>query len=267
MTRINAQVSSVAVLLLLAVIYGVAYGAPAPIVTSTQAPAERPDNSFGIGFTASIAQRPFIAVSDQLTLLPYISYKYHDFYIESMDVGYSLYKTSTVKLDLLATPRFYELKASFAKSGELDGMETTNPTYLGGLSAQFETDVAVFTFQYLHDLLESDGNEGVLAASKSFQATATLTLIPSLGATYQDAAMVDYFYGVQASEVRAGRPLYAGEASWNFNVALNAIYKWTKHLEVLGQVKYEVLGSGITDSPIVDEAAVYSLTLGGVYRF
>ena len=261
------QLTGVFALLLLAVLYGVAYAAPAPIVTSTQASEERPDNSFGIGFTASVAQRPFIAVSDQLTLLPYISYKYKKFYIESLDIGYSLFKNNTAKIDLLATPRFYEVKASFAKSGELDGIEQTNPTYLAGISAQVKTDFAVYTFQYFHDLLESDGNEGVITASKTFTVNEALTLIPSLGATYQDSKLVDYFYGVQASEVRPGRPLYDGKSSLNYNVALNAIYKWTKHVELLGQVKYEVLGGGITDSPIVDEDAVYSFTIGGVYRY
>ena len=267
MKRLSVQITSACALLLLAVLYGVAYGAPAPIVTSTQAREEQPDNSFGIGFTASIAQRPFIAVSDQLTVLPYISYKYQNFYIESMDIGYSLFKNNAAKVDLLATPRFYEVKASFAKSGELDGIEQTNPTYLAGISAQFKTDFAVFTVQYFHDLLESDGNEAVVTASKSFKMNDNFTLIPSLGATYQDSKLVDHFYGVQTNEVRPGRPLYEGASSVNYNVALNAIYKWTKHVELLGQIKYEVLGSGITDSPIVDENAVYAFTFGAVYLY
>ena len=85
--------------------------------------------------------------------------------------------------------------------------------------------------------------------------------------TYQDDKLVDHYYGVQTNEVIAGRPLYVGQGSLNYNVTLNANWNVTKNIELLGQVKYEVLGDGITDSPIVDEDATYNFTVGVVYRF
>jgi outer membrane protein len=206
-------------------------------------------------------------VPDQISVLPYFSYRYQRFYIEGLDLGLNLVGNKRYNLNLLATPRFYEVKASFAKSGELDGIEQTNPTYLAGVSAQLNTDAATFTLQLLHDLLESDGNEAVLQIGKSFTVGHRWSLIPSFGVTYQDSALVDHFYGVQASEVRVGRPLYAGKAALNYNVTLNAVWKAKPQLDVLGQIKYERLGDGITDSPIVDETAIYYVTIGAVYRY
>lgn len=244
-----------------------AYAAPAPIITSTQARDNTSENIFGIGLTTSIAQRPFVGVDDQDTSLLYLSYKYKRFYIEGLDVGFNLYHDKTFYIDVLGTPRFYEVESSFADNGELDGIDKTSQSYFGGLSLQITTSLATYTIQFLHDLLESDGNEAVVQASKSFRLSNDFTLIPSAGLTYQDSKLVDYYYGVQPHEVRAGRAQYSGQSSINYNATINASWYVTKHIELLGQIKYDVLGDGITDSTIVDEDSLLSYTLGAVYRF
>lgn len=243
------------------------HAAPAPIVTSTLDQKNDEQQSFGIGMTSSIAQRPFVGVDDQNASLLYLSYRHKSFYIEGLDFGYNFYKTDKIKIDLLATPRFYEVEPAFADNGELDGLDKTKPTYLAGISMQTMANNITYTFQALHDLLESDGNEFVLQASKSFKLTDKFILSPSAGLTYQDASLVDYFYGVQANEVRTNRALYSGGSSINYNVSLHAKWKISKHLEMLGQLKYEVLGDGIVDSPIVNENSLYFITLGLLYRY
>jgi len=244
-----------------------AYAAPAPIITSTQARDDRADNSYGIGFTTSIAERPFIGVDDQNTSLVYLSYKYKQFYIEGLDVGFNLYNDKTFYIDLLGTPRFYEVEPSFADNGELDGIDKTRPSYFAGLSFQLTTDLATYTVQLLHDLIESDGNEAVVQVSKSIRISNDFSLIPSVGLTYQDARLVDYYYGVQPHEVTAGRAQYSGKGSLNYNATLNANWNVTKHIELLGQIKFDKLGDGIFDSTIVDNDTLLSYTIGAVYRF
>ncbi|MGD8926404.1 MAG: MipA/OmpV family protein [Thioalkalispiraceae bacterium] len=246
---------------------GYAYAAPAPIITSTQERENKQDNAFGVGVTGSNAQRPFVGVDQQPSILPYFSYKYQRFYIEGLDMGYTLYSNESIYFDMLATPRFYEVKSSFADNGELDGIDKTNPSYFAGLSTQIKSSFAIYTFQLLHDLLESDGAEAVFQVSKSFHPEENFNLAPSVGLTYQDAELVDYYYGVQAHEVRAGRPFYEGRSSLNYNVTLNGNWYITRHIELLGQIKYEILGDGISDSPIVDDDSLFSYTLGMVYRF
>lgn len=243
------------------------FAAPAPIITSTQARNSVQDHSFGIGFTSSVVQRPFIGVDDQNASLPYLSYKYGRFYIEGLDAGYNLIANKTMTLDLLGTPRFYEVQASFAKNGELDGIDKTRPSYFAGLSTQFQSSSAIYTVQLLRDLLESDGNELVLQISKPFQLGKSFTFTTSAGAVYQDKNLVDYFYSVQTNETRPGRPQYDGKGTLNYNVTLNTSWYASKHIEILAQFKYELLGSGITDSPIIDEDTLYHLTFGAVYRF
>ena len=245
----------------------IATGAPAPIVTSIQDNAEGEEETLGLGLTVSLAKRPFVGVKDQTALLPYVSYRYQRFYVEGLDLGLHLHQKSNYRIDLLATPRFFEVKPGFADAGELNGIDQTNPTYFAGVSAHIRTDAVSVTAQVLHDVLESDGNELVLQFGKTYRPRSTLSLSPSLGLTYQDARLVDYFYGVQANEVAAGRPQYAGRAALNYNVTLNASWRLYPQWDVLGQLKYERLGDGISDSPIVNESWLYYLTLGAVYRF
>ncbi len=240
--------------------------APAPIITSTM-DADSMNKSSGIGFTLSTAKRPFIGVDNQMTSLPYFSYRHKDFYIESLDVGYNLTRQNGISLDILATPRFYERKSSFADNNELDGISATTETYMAGLSSQFHRDFAVITLQLLYDVIESNGIEAVAQASKTFDLTDTFKLTPSIGLSFQDAQLVDHFYGVESDEALANRSAYEGESSINYNFTLNASWKVHEHIELLSQFKYELLGDGITDSSIVDEDSLFFLTAGVVYRF
>ena len=70
-----------------------------------------------------------------------------------------------------------------------------------------------------------------------------------------------------ANEVAIGRPEYKADASTNTYVSLTAIWDATKHIQLLGQIKYENLGSGTTDSPIVDEDSIVTAVIGAVYLF
>jgi outer membrane protein len=243
----------------------IVFAAPAPIITSTQ--ANQDDVGFGIGGTTSIAKRPFVGVDTQNASLLYLSYRNNNFYVEGLDIGYRLYKNNSFHLDALATPRFYEVKPSFADGGELNSIDVTKETYLTGISAQFNTSSLVYTFQVLHDALQSNGNEIVLQVSKAFKLSEDFTLTPSIGIVNQDKTLVGHFYGVQSNEVISGRPAYAGNNALNYNVTLNASWYMTKHFELLGQYKIEKIGSGITDSPIIDKDTLSFITLGLVYRF
>ena len=243
------------------------FAAPVPVDTSALDRSLTDKNRFGLGGTTSLAQRPFIGVDDQSTSLPYIKYRYQDFYIEGINIGYNLYKTEQSSIELLATPRFYEVKQSFADDGELNGIDETKPTYLAGVSAQYQLGPATLTMQLLSDIQESDGYEFILSASKPFKPHANVTIAPSIGVTYQSDELVDHFYGVQANEVAINRPLYQADASLNPHLSVTAIWQASKHIQLLGQIKYEQLGDGITDSPIVDEDSIITSVIGAVYLF
>ncbi len=244
-----------------------ANAAPVAIETSTLDKDAGTTSRYGIGFTSSFAQRPFVGVDVQDASLPYISFNYKDFYVEGLNIGYRLWKNNNVRVDVLATPRFYEVEASFADNNELNGIDKTKPTYFAGVSTQYITHHITYTFQILTDIIESNGSEIVVTGSKAFKPGKSFTLTPTAGITYQDSKLVDHFYGVQANEVAAGRPVYGGQGSTNIHTSLTGVWDASKHIQLLGQLKYEKLGSGIGDSPIIDDTDIVTLALGLVYRF
>ena len=243
------------------------FSAPVAIDSSVLEDRSDSDTHFGIGSTSSIAQRPFIGVDDQATSLPYFSFSYKDFYIEGLNAGYKLVKNRNFHLDLLITPRYFEVKESFAPNGELNGIDETKQTFFAGLTSQYRADYATYTFQLLSDINESDGAEINATISKRFKLTNTFSLSPSFGINYQDQRLVDHFYGVQVNEVVINRPLYKGVATLNSNVSLTSIWNVTQHIQLIGLIKNESLGKGITDSPIVDEKSIVSFAIGAIYRF
>lgn len=245
----------------------VAPAAPVPVDTSALDRSQRSDTQLGIGYTLSTAERPFVGVNSQTTSLPYIVLSYKDVYIEGLNIGYKLWEKQQVSVDVLATPRFYEVKESFASGGELNGIDKTNPTYLAGISAQYRSKPVTFTLQLLGDFLESDGYEFVASASKAYKVNDAITLAPALGVTYQDADFVDHFYGVQANEVNVNRPEYGGNASSNYHLSVTTFWNASTHIQLLAQIKYESLGSGTTNSPIVDEDSIVTAVIGAVYLF
>jgi len=103
--------------------------------------------------------------------------------------------------------------------------------------------------------------------SKVLRATDTFIVAPALGLTVQDKKLVDYFYGVQQNEVRPNRPLYAGKTTLNYYLLLTSVWNMTANIQLLGQIKYESLGNGITQSPIVNKDSITSFVLGTIYRF
>ena len=253
--------------IILLVTASMAHAAPVPVDTSALDRSITGDNRFGLGATTSIAERPFVGVDNQTTSLPYIKYRYKDFYIEGTNLGFTLSKSEFTSFELLATPRFYEVKASFADNGELNGIDETKPTYLAGVSAQYHFNSVTLTMQLLADVAESDGYEFILGASQTYKPHADVTIAPGIGITYQDSELVDHFYGVQANEVATGRPLYKADSSANPYLSVTAIWQASKHIQLLGQLKYEQLDSGITDSPIVDEDSIVTSVIGAVYLF
>jgi len=242
------------VLLPLTFIATTAYSAPVPIDSSVLTKNSKSDNHYGIGATISVAQRPFIGVDDQTTSLPYLSFRYKDFYVEGTNVGYKFVNQSKHKLDFLLTPRYYEVQETFADNGELDGIRKTKQTYFAGLSYQFQTKFATYTAQVLKDVVESDGTELVATASKTFTASKFVKIAPTIGLTWQDNALIDHFYGVRSNEVVTNRPQYSGESSLNYFASLTSAWNVTQHVQLLAQLEYEVLGDGITKSVISDQA-------------
>jgi outer membrane protein len=113
----------------------------------------------------------------------------------------------------------------------------------------------------------TDGNTATLGLSHPFRLSARWNLTPSIGAEWQSAEVVDYYYGVRASEATATRPAYTGRDTVNLRLGLVARYRFADPWSLFVGASRVRLGSGIADSPWVVRDRLNALYGGVVWRF
>ena len=92
-------------------------------------------------------------------------------------------------------------------------------------------------------------------------------LTPNIGVNYRSRQLNDYYYGVRASEVIAGRPEYDVGDSVGLMVGAGIYYILSENMSLMGMISFEWLGDEIKNSPIVDEDYLEAFLLGMIYRF
>lgn len=89
----------------------------------------------------------------------------------------------------------------------------------------------------------------------------------SAGATWQSQELVDYYYGVTEDEVYDSAKVYTATSSKAFYIKAEWERPLSKHWGLRALTSYKWLGSGVTDSPIIEEDGVFTVFAAGVYHF
>ncbi|EKM23733.1 outer membrane protein OmpV [Vibrio sp. HENC-03] len=137
-----------------------------------------------------------------------------------------------------------------------------------GLNADFRLDPNNVISTYLqHD---------VSGAYKGFQGGATyfhimnignVDFVPFASVSYQNKDYVDYYFGVTDKEARANRKAYTGDATVNYGLGYKLVVPITEHWQISQVSQYTRLGSGISDSSIVDSANQWAVGATVSYNF
>ncbi len=92
-------------------------------------------------------------------------------------------------------------------------------------------------------------------------------ITPRVAAHWMDRKYVDYYYGVEAGEVRAGRAFHRGEAATNLELGVRVDYALTAGQSMFVDLSATRLGNTIRDSPLVDRSGMAGVRVGYLYRF
>lgn len=205
---------------------------------------------WGIGPAVASLSAPQRGVENEVIALPYISYQGERLKVDLASISYAFYQTESIEIAVNGQFRFdgYEPKDSPA----LTGMEKRESAFDTGLSITGNTGWGSLN-------LELMGN--ISSAHEGFEATASYQLpyvsgrwmvAPSVGLSWMDDSLVDYYYGVQAHEATTDRPAYFGNSTVNLFAEVTGGYQFNERIHLLAGVKYTQFGNEITDSPIVD---------------
>jgi MipA family protein len=212
---------------------------------------------YGVGF--AISQEIYRDYDRRQMILPILGYRGEKLNVFGPFVSYEFYQQGQIEFSVRARPRFQGFDDS--DSDIFDGMKKRKDTLDVGLGMTFKENDWKLEVAALHDALDrSDGYEISTTIGKLFR-TGPVFLEPSIGLSYQDSNLVDYYYGVRDSEATPFRNSYEGDHAINTTVGISL--KTMSLLDGLSSLSVENTwyGSGITDSPLVGSDSSLSLRL------
>jgi outer membrane protein len=234
------------------------------------------DISIGLG--AGQRSNPVRGAADiPLLLIPQISYYGKRFFIESLELGVTLYENQSNTFSLIAAPGYdrvffyrHDTQNIFLNGALSLGpsqMDTPlaefplrgrHTTYLAGPEWTFSYGRFIGQLNALYEVTgEHDGYEVRTAvATPIIQSHGAL--VASVGATWKSARVVGYYYGVE----RLYEPGSAVNPFVKLGYSLPLSERWT----FSAFAHYERLGSAVADSPIVSQSHVATVFAGFVFK-
>lgn len=228
-------------------------------------PEAEGESSWGLGLGVGTERKPYRDFDNKTRLLPLLSYESK--WISVAGLGLD------VKLPS-AGPVSFRLRARYS----MDGYESSDSPFLAGMAerkdgvwlggaAVWRNDIANLSAELLGDASgNSKGSKFRLMVDRRFQAGG-FDITPRLAATRLDDKYVSYYYGVNAAEVRAGRPFYQGGSAVNLEAGVRVGYEIAPRQSVFLDLSTVKLGSSIKDSPLVDRSSQGRAFVGYLYRF
>lgn len=226
-----------------------------------------------------------------LIVIPQINYLGERFFIQNLDFGYTLFQNDEQQFNLLLTPSYDQVffnerdinnfidQSSFAaatKNGPtvelvshtIDKRKLHNRRMaaLAGLEYSQSIYGLDFQAQLLKEVTDYyDGSEARIALSKSINVGKHDVKL-TLGANWQNAATLDYFYGLGDQEAYGNLP-YRPNSGLTSLLRFDWNYQIDEHWGLRFFTSYRHLSHSISDSPLVTENNVITAFAGGVYHF
>jgi outer membrane protein len=237
--------------------------------------------NFSVALGAGAKTNPLVAGKViPLVVVPQFSYYGKRFFIDDLDLGFTLAETAASTFNLVASPGydrvfFYrtDLQNIFVSGF---GTNTTlvhaytpgavqvpprprHITYLAGPEWTLKYGGVTGQVDVLHEITgQNHGNE-VRAALGVPLIQGRGSLTANVGLTWKSAAMVNYYYGAGTIY----RPGSALDPFFKLGYTLPLAGKWRFY----AFAEYERLASAIADSPIVAERYVATSFIGAIYTF
>jgi MipA family protein len=244
--------------------------------------------NFNVALGAGVRTNPVAGGKDiPLVVIPQFSYYGKRFFIDDLDVGFTLAENAANTLSLVASPGYD--RAFFYRSDLqnifVTGLPTASAdqpvsyarvprsapnalpipasarhiTYLAGPEYTFKLDGISGQLDVLHDITDQDNGTEVRAAVGVPLIRSHGSLSANAGVTWKSAGIVNYYYGVPT--------IYQAGSALDPFVKLGYTLPLSGNWRFSAFAQYERLGSAIANSPIVAEHYVATAFVGATYTF
>jgi outer membrane protein len=239
--------------------------------------------NFSVALGAGVRTNPLANGNDiPLVVIPQLSYYGKRFFLDNLDVGFTLAESAANTLNLIATPGydrvyFYrtDLQNFFvgfpnaaanavAEPAGTPGATKVSPparriTYLAGPEWTFKYGPVSGQLDLLRDATGRNSGDEIRGAVGLPLLKSKGTVSANIGFTWKSAATVNYYYRVPL--------LYSGSAAFDPFIRLGYKLPLSGKWQFNAFAEYERLGKGIADSPIVAEHSVATVFVGAIYTF
>ena len=222
-----------------------------------------------------------------LVVIPHISWYGKRFFLENLDVGYTLHDGETNTFNLIATPgydrvffyrndfqnifiagtgisgpggtTFTSVGAAVPPEGRQFEVKDRHTTYLAGPEWSFTYGRVTGQLDALREVTgENDGYEVRAAIAAPLLALPADSLVAGAGLTWKSSEIVRYYYGVDG--------LYEPGSALNPFVKLRYSHTLSERWTINAFAHYERLAGAISKSPIITEDHVTTVFAGVVFR-
>jgi outer membrane protein len=243
--------------------------------------------NFSVALGAGVRSNPLATGSNiPLVVIPQFSYYGKRFFINDLDLGFTLAENATNSFNLVASPGydrvfFYRSDVQNIFVGGLPGnsalsafvvrptASTPTPvqfpprarrfTYLAGPEWTFKLSGVSGQLDVLHDITDQNNGTEIRAALGIPLLESRGSLTADIGITWKSAAIVNYYYGA------AG--IYEAGSALNPFLKLGYTLPLGRKWRLSAFAEYERLGNAIANSPIVEERYVETVFVGAIYTF
>jgi outer membrane protein len=222
-------------------------------------------SSWGLGLAVMSESKPYRDVDNKTEVIPFVTFENRWVRVFGPGLEFKLGKAGPVSFGVTASYGMDGYKAS--DSPFLDGMaKRKGSAWIGG-KASLRGDLGQLSTEWSGDASgNSKGQKFKLGVERRF-AFGEIGVTPRLAATWMDGRFVRYYYGVDATEVRAGRGAYSGGSTVSTEVGLRLDYRPAPQHMLFADLGATALGREIKNSPLVDRSTVPEVRFGYLYRF
>jgi MipA family protein len=242
--------------------------------------------NFDISLGAGVRTDPVVhEATIPLVVIPHVSYYGKRFFIDDLDLGFTLKESDTSTLSIIATPGYdrvffdrgdpqnFFVEGVAASSvdavydprtglyGQYFPRPTPNWTYLAGPEWTFETRGITGQLDFVHEITGRNHGNEIRAALGIPLIDSTGSLSANVGLTWKSAAIVRYYYYYEVQGVYRGDWVLDPFIKLGYSRPLSSKWRLTAFAQ------YEHLGSAIADSPIVNARYVLTIFAGATYAF
>ena len=192
--------------------------------------------------------------------LPLLMLEWEPWFIDTsfMQLGFSIWKTNTIKLDVLMQPRYGFEPGDDPLLSDLDERGTTAEA---GVRAQWSRAGYTAQWGYYTGVGGNRAGQAATAGLAYVFVHGPWALMPALVWRWEDRALVNHQYSINAAQARSDRPLYTGAATFIGGPGLTAIYQADTWIG-FGNLAYQRAGGGIRHSPIVGRDDGWTVSMG-----